>query len=126
MPSLGILFINALSSSDSLVVPVQAQKFSLDGVSALITSYEQIKATINPAVTLTAVIATMVEHTNMARAVIDALKQQFGEIFLSTTIRHSVEATNSTYEQKSLVYGSSKLGKDYVSVTDELLVKIGG
>jgi len=126
LPSLGILFINALSSSDSLVVPVQAQKFSLDGLSALITSYEQIKATINPAVTLTAVIATMVDNTNMAIAVTDALKQQFGELFLSSTIRRSVEATNSTYEQKALVYGSSKLGKDYVSVTDELLVKIGG
>ncbi len=126
LPSLGILFINALSSSDSLVIPVQAQKFSLDGLSALISSYEQIKATINPDVTLSAVVATMVDSTNMAQAVVDALKQQFGKLFLNSTIRRSVEATNSTYEKKALVLGSSKLGKDYDSVAKELIEKIGG
>ena len=126
LPSLGILFINAISSSDSLVIPVQAQKFSLDGLSALISNYEQIKSTINPEVSLSAVVATMVDNTNMAQAVVEALKQQFGELFLDNTIRRSVEATNSTYEKKALVYSSTKLGNDYISVTNELIEKIGG
>ena len=126
LPSLGILFINALSSSNGLVIPVQAQKFSLDGLSALMGSYEQIKATINPNINLTAVVATMVDKTNMAKAVTDLLKQQFGKLYLNSTIRRSVEATNSTYEQKALVLSSTKLGKDYDNVTAELITKIGG
>ncbi len=126
LPSLGILFINALSSSDSLIIPVQAQKFALDGLSALIGNYKQIKATINPEITLQAVIATMVDNTNMAQAVMTALADQFGDLLCNNTVRRSVEATNSTYEQKALVLGSTKLGKDYVLVADELLTKIGG
>jgi chromosome partitioning protein len=126
LPSLGILFINALASSDSLVIPVQAQKFALDGLSALLGNYEQIKATINPEVKLQAVIATMVDNTNMAQAVVSALQQQFGELFLNNTIRRSVEATNSTYEQKALVLGSTNIGNDYITVTNELVEKIGG
>lgn len=126
LPSLGILFINALSSSDGLVIPVQAQKFALDGLSALISNYKQIKATINPDVTLQAVIATMDDNTNMAQAVITALANQFGELLCNNTVRRSVEATNSTYEQKALVLGTTKLGKDYSLIADELLLKIGG
>ena len=68
----------------------------------------------------------MVDNTNMAQAVIAALAEQFGELLCNSTVRRSVEATNSTYEQKALVLGSTKLGKDYLQIADELLAKIGG
>ena len=64
LPSLGTLLINALTAANKLLIPVQTQKFSLDGLQALNALYEQIKTAINPNITILGVLPTMVDRTN--------------------------------------------------------------
>lgn len=122
LPSLGILMVNALTASDYVIVPVQAQKFALDGISIFLNSFRMVKANLNPNLELIGVLVTMYDNTNMAKAVQEALKEQFRNTVFDTIISKSVEATNSTYEQKSLVSRkSSKLGAQYTQLADEVL-----
>lgn len=122
LPSLGILLTNAMIASDSLIIPVQAQKFALDGIDALMQAYELVKRRANPQLSIDGVLLTMADGTNMAKAVEDELRERFSGVTFETVIRRSVEATNSTYAQQSLVSGkSSRLGEQYRNVVNELL-----
>lgn len=122
LPSLGILAINALTASDGVIIPVQAQKFALDGISLFLNIFNMIKSNLNKNLELIGVLLTMYDHTNMSKAILEALKKQFGEKLFETIISRSVEATNSTYTQTSLVSKkSSKLGKQYVELAEEIL-----
>lgn len=122
LPSLGILLINALAASDSVLIPVQAQKFALDGLDLLLDIYNMVKTNINPALEIEGVLVTMADSTNMSHAVEDALTDRFKEKVFTTHISRSVEATNSTYAQQSLVsLKRSRLGKEYLAVAEELL-----
>lgn len=122
LPSLGILLINALAASDSVLIPVQAQKFALDGLDLLLNIYSMVKTNINPGLKIEGVLITMADNTNMSNAVTEILIKRFQDNVFTTRISRSVEATNSTYEQKSLVEKkNSKLGKEYIAVTQELI-----
>ncbi len=103
LPSLGILMVNALAASDYVIVPVQAQKFALDGISLFLNAFRMVKTNLNPDLKLMGVLLTMYDNTNMSKAVYESLKNQFYDSLFDTIISRSVEATNSTYAQKSLV-----------------------
>ena len=122
LPSLGILMVNALTASDYVIVPVQAQKFALDGISIFLNAFRMVKANLNPRLDIIGVLVTMYDNTNMAKAVHESLKDRFREKMFNTFISKSVEATNSTYEHKSLVSRkSSKLGAQYLQLAEEVL-----
>lgn len=122
LPSLGILLTNALATSDELIIPVQAQKFALDGLKHLEQVYKMVKNNINQSLEIKGILLTMTDNTNMAKAVEQSLLDTYKELVFKTKIRRSVEATNSTYQQKSLVNSkNSKLGEDYINVTTEYL-----
>lgn len=122
LPSLGILMVNALTASTDVIVPVQAQKFALDGLSLFLNAFKIVKENLNPQLKLMGMLITMYDNTNMAKAVFENVKDEFGEKTFNITISRSVEATNSTYEQKMLVnQKKSKLGKQYMELADEVL-----
>lgn len=122
LPSLGVLMVNALAASDYVIVPVQAQKFALDGISLFLNAFRMVQSNLNPQLKLMGVLLTMYDHTNMSKAVLESLEQQFPDKLFDTKISRSVEATNSTYEQKSLVsQKNSKLGKQYTQLASECL-----
>lgn len=123
-PSLGILLTNALIASESLVIPVQAQKFSLCGLDDLINSYDTVRQQANPTLHIDGVLLTMADNTNMSKAVEVQLRSRFPDLAYQTVISKSVEATNSTYEQKSLVNTCrSRLGEQYAGVVTEFLAR---
>lgn len=122
LPSLGILLTNALAAADGLIIPVQAQKFALDGLVQLEQVYQMVKQNVNPELNIEGLILTMYDNTNMSKGVEAALLAKYGEKLYPTKIHRRVEAPNSTYEQKSLVsYAKSDLGTEYINVTDEFI-----
>lgn len=124
LPSLGILLTNALIASNGIIIPVQAQKFALDGLDKLLEVYHLVKSNANSQLQIDGVLLTMAENTNMSKAVESRLKELFNGTMYDTKIRRSVEATNSTYEQRSLVASkNSKLGEEYINVVKEILVR---
>lgn len=123
LPSLGNLTLNAFGASDSVLVPVQMQKFALDGLDALFNSMKMIQQLINPKLTLGGILQTMRDNTNMSESVRDYLITNYGDAVYSTSIRRSVEAANSTAYQRSLVSYKNKLGQEYETFTEEFLAR---
>ena len=122
LPSLGILLTNALIASDGLIIPVQAQKFALDGMDGMMSLVNQVRTQANAGLEVCGLLVTMKDNTKMASYVDDELRNQFGDQVFRTEISKLAEATNSSAMQRSLVsMKSSRLGKQYKAVVDELL-----
>ncbi len=123
LTSLGILVVNALTASDYVIVPVQAQKFALDGIDLFLNNtFMPVKRNLNPSLELMGVLVTMFDNTNMAKAVRESLEEKYGSKLFDTVISKSVDAANSTYLQRSLVsQKSSKLGKQYIELSNEFI-----
>lgn len=122
LPSLGILLTNALIASDGLIIPVQAQKFALDGMDGLMSLVNQVQTQANADLEVYGLLLTMKDNTKMAGYVDEELRNQFGDRVFQTEISKLAEATNSSAMQRSLVgMKASRLGKQYRAVVDELL-----
>lgn len=121
LPSLGSLLINALTCADRVLIPVQTQKFSLDGLQALDALFQQIKAAINPNISYLGILPTMVERTKVSRAALDTLSEKYGDMLLKTYISKSVEAPKSAESRIPLCVTDSKLGNEYKNLTNEIL-----
>lgn len=126
LPSLGILVTNALAAADGVIVPVQVQKFALNGIVQFEDVFNLVKENINPDLQLLGILETMTDNTQMAQAVDAALKQRYGELVFDTSISRRIEAANSSAEQRSLITKkNSHIGGQYRSLVAEILTREG-
>ena len=124
LPSLGILVTNALSAADSVIIPVQAQKFALNGIVQFEDIFNLVKQNINPTLTIVGILETMTDGTNMTKEVDKALKERYGSLVFDTAISKRIEAANSTAEQRSLISKkNSVIGEQYRQLVEEILEK---
>ena len=121
LPSLSTLLINALTAADKVLIPVQTQKFSLDGLQALDNLYQQIKGAINPKLSMLGVLPTMVDRTKVSRESLAELNEKYGEMVFETSISKSVEAAKSSVSRVPLCMTDSKLGTEYERLAMEVL-----
>ena len=121
LPSLGTLLINALTAADRLLVPVQTQKFSLDGLQSLTALYEQIRAAINPKLNMFGVLPTMVDRTSVSKNALEELHEKYGSMLFDTCISKSVEAAKSSENGIPLCMTAHKLGTEYDNLATEVL-----
>lgn len=121
LPSLGTLLINALTAANRLLIPVQTQKFSLDGLQALNALYEQIRTAINPNITMLGVLPTMVDRTSVSRKALAELHEKYGDVLFNTQISKSVEAAKSSESGTPLCTTGHKLGQEYDELAQEVL-----
>lgn len=125
LPGIGILFINAITAADGLLIPVQSQKFALDGLKQIFDVFEKVKKFLNPKLELTGILATMVDNTVISREVVKTLKDNFDNTVFKTAISRRVEAPESTYAERSLINTkNSVLGSEYLKVAQELAERI--
>jgi len=90
-PSLDLLTLNVLSAAQSLIVPMQAEYFALEGISELISTLERVRAAYNPELAIEGVLLTMYDdRTNLAQQVTDTLREYFREILYKTVIPRNV------------------------------------
>ena len=122
LPSLGILLTNALIAANGVLIPVQAQKFALDGMDGLLSLIGQVKAQANSNLTVYGLLVTMRDNTKIANYVASELRRQFGDRVFQTEISKLTEAANSAAMRESLVgKKNSRVGEQYRAVVDELL-----
>ena len=77
-PALDLLTLNSLAAADSLIVPMQAEYFALEGISELVSTLERVRAAFNPRLTIEGVLLTMYDdRTNLAQQVTDTLAGVF-------------------------------------------------
>jgi putative sporulation initiation inhibitor protein Soj len=121
LPSLGTLLVNALTAANKLLIPVQTQKFSLDGLQALNALYEQIRTAINPKLAMLGVLPTMVDRTNVSKKAIADLSEKYGDMLFKTSISKSIEAAKSSESGIPLCMTTHKLGNEYEKLAMEVL-----
>jgi chromosome partitioning protein len=90
-PALDLLTLNSLAAADSLIVPMQAEYFALEGISELVSTLERVRAAFNPRLTIEGVLLTMYDdRTNLAQQVTSTLREFFKERLFRTVIPRNV------------------------------------
>ncbi len=123
-PSLSLLTINALSASDSVVVPMQCEYFALEGLSQLIFSLKQVKRLYNPSIDLLGIILTMFDgRLNLSLQVMEELKKYFPDKIFTHSIPRAVRLSEAPSHSKPILYYDkySKGSLSYLEVTKELV-----
>ena len=126
MPSLGMLTINALAASNSVIIPVQAQYLPAKGLEQLLQTIGKVRRQINPKLKIDGILLTMIDsRTNFAKDISSLLRETYGgsiKIF-STEIPHSVRAAETSAEGKSIFSHDpkGKVAEGYRNLTKEVL-----
>lgn len=95
-PSLGLITINALVASDTVLVPIQCEYFALEGLSQLMASIRQIKRLYNPTLELEGVVLTMYDgRLNLTNQVVAEIKKYFAGKLYATAIPRSVRLSEA-------------------------------
>ncbi len=126
-PSLGMLTLNALVAADGVVVPMQAEYFALEGLSALTSTIEKIRVAYNPRLTIDGVLFTMYDaRTNLAGQVRGEVSEFFGDKVFETTVPRNVRLSEAPSHGKPvLLYDIRCPGtKSYLAVADEYLARM--
>ena len=125
-PSLGMLTINMLAASDSVIVPVQAQYLSAKGLEQLLSTVGKVKRQINPKLRIEGVLLTMVDgRTNYAKEISELIRDTYGKKIkvYDTEIPRSIRAAEISAEGES-IYRHDPKGKvaaAYRALTKEVL-----
>ena len=123
-PALDLLTLNALVAADSVLIPMQAEYFALEGISELLDTVERIRQSFNPKIEIEGVVLTMWdERTNLAQQVAGNLREFFGEKLFSTTIPRNVRLAEApSYGKPALLYDIRSRGAEsYIRLAKELL-----
>jgi chromosome partitioning protein len=90
-PALDLLTLNSLAAADSLIVPMQAEYFALEGISELVSTLERVRATLNDRLTIEGVLLTMYDdRTNLAQQVTETLREFFKDRLFRTVIPRNI------------------------------------
>ena len=125
MPSLGMMTINALVASDSVIIPSQPNFLSTKGLNLLLRSISKVKRSSNPALRVDGILLTMVDNrTNNAKDIISSLRQSVGQNIrvFDTEIPHSVRAAESALAGVSIFTHdrNGKVAAAYENLTKEV------
>lgn len=95
-PSLGLLTINALTSSNAIIIPIQAEYYALEGLSQLLGTVGMINEELNPDLYIMGVLVTMFDtRTQLAHQVSDEIKNFFGDLVFDTIIPRNVRLSEA-------------------------------
>lgn len=123
-PSLGLLTLNGLVAADSLIIPVQCEYYSLEGLSRLMETIELVKRSLNPSLKIEGVLLTMLDtRLNLARQVEKEVREFFTTRVFNTTIPRNVRLAEAPSFGKSIFHYdiSSSGAQAYLLLTKEVL-----
>jgi chromosome partitioning protein len=123
-PSLGLLTINALTASDSIVIPVQCEYFALEGLGQLLNTIKIVRQHLNPELDIEGVLLTMYDtRTRLSNQVADEVKRYFDDrVFKSVIARNVRLAEAPSFGKPALLYDSTSVGsKNYLALAREII-----
>ncbi len=123
-PSLGLLTINALVASDSVMIPLQCEYFALEGIAQLLQTINRVKKKLNPSLSIEGVLLTMFDsRTNLSNQVMEDAAGHFREKVYKTIIPRNVKLAEAPSFGKPITkYESGSLGaKSYRKLSMEII-----
>ncbi len=123
-PSLGLLTVNALTSADSIIIPIQCEFFALEGLTQLMNTVKLVKKHLNSSIDVEGVVLTMKDsRSNLIVQVGEEIKNFFGTKVFNTTIPRNIRLAEAPSHGVpiGLYDPSSKGAKAYLALTEELL-----
>lgn len=125
-PSLGLITINALTASNSVIIPVQCEYFALEGISKLLNTIKIIKGKLNTSLEIEGFLLTMYDNRlRLANQVYEEVKKHFAGMVFDTAIMRNVRLSEAPSHGKPvLTYDpDSKGAKNYMDLAKELIEK---
>jgi chromosome partitioning protein len=123
-PALDLLTLNALVAADSVLIPMQAEYFALEGVTELLDTIERIKIELNQGLAVEGVVITMFDdRTNLAQSVAADLRGFFGELMCETTIPRNIRLAEApSHGKPAILYDPRSRGAEaYMQLAQEIM-----
>lgn len=125
-PSFNLLTINALAAADAVLVPLQCEFFALEGLSQLLKTVEQVKAALNPRLSIHGVVLTMFDpRNNLSGQVVNDVRQYMGSKVYDTVIPRNVRVSEAPSHGKPvLLYDFKCAGSQaYLKLASEIIAR---
>lgn len=126
-PSLGLLTVNALSSADSFLVPLQCEYYALEGLSQLLNTAGMIKKNLNPELKIEGIVLTMFDaRNNLSHQVVTEIQTHFGDKVFQSIIPRNVRLSEApSHGQSIFEYDQKSVGaKKYLDLAIELTERV--
>ncbi|OGX12607.1 MAG: hypothetical protein A2351_01865 [Omnitrophica bacterium RIFOXYB12_FULL_50_7] len=127
-PSLGLISINALTSSGYIIIPLQCEYYALEGLGQLLNTYQLVKKNLSQDLELGGVILTMADvRTNLTQQVIEEVRNYFKEKAFQSVIPRSVKLSEApSFGKPAVIYDPHNRGSvAYMELGKEFLVRFG-
>ena len=125
-PALGMITINIMTASDSVLIPIQCEYYALEGLSQLISTVRKIKKTYNKKIEIEGVLGTMYDgRTNLSIQVLDEVKKFFPDLVYKSIIPRNIKLSEApSFGEPIIKYDRTSKGADaYVSLAKEVIKK---
>jgi len=123
-PALDLLTVNSLVAADSVLIPMQAEYFALEGISELLDTVERIRAGLNPELSIEGVVLTMLDdRTSLAKQVMAELRKYFGDKLCATSIPRNIRLAEApSHGKPALLYDVRSRGAEsYIRLAKEII-----
>src|SRR5882762_11130483 len=125
-PSLGLITVNALTASDSVIVPVQTEFFALEGLGKLLNTIKIVQTRLNPELAIEGILLTMYDmRLRLSNQVVEEVKTHFQQLVFDTIIQRNTRLSEAPSFGKSIIMhdASSKGAVNYLNLAREILQK---
>ncbi|MBE51326.1 MAG: chromosome partitioning protein ParA [Flavobacteriales bacterium] len=125
-PSLGLLTLNAITASESVIIPIQCEYFALEGLAKLLNTIKIVQKRLNPNLTIEGLLLTMYDtRLRLANQVVEEVKTHFQDMVFKTIIHRNVTLGEAPSHGKSVIVhdASSKGAINYINLANELIVR---
>ena len=125
-PSLGLITLNALTASDSVIIPIQCEYFALEGLGKLLNTIKSIQKLHNSTLDIEGLLLTMYDmRLRLSNTVVEEVRKHFGKMVFKTIVQRNVRLGEApSYGENIIEYDSTSKGaKNYLSLAQEILKK---
>ena len=128
-PSLGLITVNALTGSDSVLIPVQCEYFALEGLGKLLNTIKIVQSRLNPNLEIEGILLTMFDpRLRLANQVVDEIKRHFENIVYDTIIHRNTRLGEApSFGKPAIMYDAESKGSiNYMNLVREMLQRQNG
>jgi chromosome partitioning protein len=125
-PSLGLITINNLTASDSVIIPVQCEYFALEGLGKLLNTIKIVQTNLNPSLEIEGILLTMYDvRLRLSNQVVEDVKIHFQQLVFDTIIHRNIKLSEAPgFGVPALLYDADGKGSiNYLNLAKEILIK---